>query len=305
MGAYEYPDCPEATIASADPPDCTYDARRPHDQNDASLENREGIGSPNDGLEEPITITLSPAESGATNPACWSLCETGIEETAAPALLENRIHSITEVSTGVYEILLERPISAGNWTTIGYAGDSDTISYASLPADSGADGVTTAGDILDLIDCCLNETCTPPFGIYSCDIDHSGAANSTDTLELIDLLNGAGLHLEWNGVEVADNTCGDGDCDGESAAMAGPGESFDAVSFSARYVDFIQSFVPGETFAAADFSAVATALLEMNVARMTWTERSDLAEMLKDAEPEVRSQVAADLIPNLIEILAR
>ena len=54
-------------------------------------------------------------------------------------------------------------------------------------------------DIGSLIDCCLNETCTPTWGIYSCDIDRSGKVGAADLLRLIDLLNGAGAFDEWMG----------------------------------------------------------------------------------------------------------
>lgn len=151
MGAYEIAACPTATIVDADPPDGTHDARRPHAQADPSFDKREGIGSPDSvgGGPEPITITLSSAASGAGNTACWLLCETGIEPTEGPALSDHAIRSVTETSPGVYEILLDRPISARHWTSVSYLGGGGSVSYASLPADANDDGVAVAAGDLD------------------------------------------------------------------------------------------------------------------------------------------------------------
>ena len=115
---------------------------------------------------------------------------------------------------GTYTLILSHPITPGAVTVITYESTSgntvDKARFTSLPADSNADGVSCSGDILRLIDCCLNEVCEPPFGIYSCDIDQSEVTNSADILRLIDLLNGAGQFIrEWNFAEPHDH----GECD--------------------------------------------------------------------------------------------
>ncbi|MCH9033475.1 MAG: VCBS repeat-containing protein, partial [Planctomycetes bacterium] len=118
-------ECPQADIFSTTPLDGTIDARQPHppDSNIACL--RQGIGGRNDfyaNSPEPITIDLNGV-TGAENPACWDLCETWIEEVeVGPPLDANFIVSVTEVGSGIYEIFLDRPISAGHWTTITYEG---------------------------------------------------------------------------------------------------------------------------------------------------------------------------------------
>jgi len=299
-GAYEFPDCPSASIVSADPPSCTYDARRPHDQSDVCFDNREGIGSPNvvGGGPEPITVTLSSAVAGAANPACWSLCETGIEETEGLPLSANSIHSITGVGSGVYEILLDRPIYAGHWTAITYLGGGGSASYGSLPADVNESLVSNATDVLDHIDNCPPQSTD----LYHCDTDHSGQVNSTDLLEVIDLLNGAAFHLEWNNVAIAIDACGD--C-GMSAAMA-TGEGDAALTFESRneaFVELVESFVPGERLSAEDFTLAATAVAELCHVDMTASQRAELATMLEDAKPYCQSDEAADLIPTFVEIL--
>ena len=59
----------------------------------------------------------------------------------------------------------------------------------------------------------LNEVATPPHGIYSTDIDHSGQLLPADILRVIDLLNGSGRYVEWLGVSLPDAPCS-GTCPG-------------------------------------------------------------------------------------------
>jgi len=198
------PGCGDGTITGSDPADGTRDSRQPHPVNDCSLAARQGIGSE----DEPIEITLS--ESGAGGVLCWQLCETGIEAVdtgeSCPSLSANFVKSVTETSTGVYELVLDRPISAGEWTTISYLGDDSYVTYASLPADAEADGQSASDDYTAIINY-LNEVATPPYGVYSTDMDHSEAFNSSDALRLLDLLNGAGKFTSWYGATLPTNTC--------------------------------------------------------------------------------------------------
>lgn len=212
IGPYEVFRCEAASIVSAVPADGKRDARQPHPMNNNNFDHREGIGSPNsftgysDG-PEPITIELD--QTGQTDLACWSLCETGIETMEGGTLSDNFVESVTEVDWGVYEILLNRPISAGHWTTIEYFRGGDFVEYASLPADVHADGLANGSDITYWIDCCYNSTCAG-YAKWRCDLDHSGAVTTTDYLTLIDLLNGQSTFISWNGVYLADNCCPDG-----------------------------------------------------------------------------------------------
>jgi cytoskeletal protein CcmA (bactofilin family) len=198
------PGCGDGTISSADPADGTHDSRQPHPPGDCSLSARQGIGSE----DEPIEITLS--EGGANNLDCWELCETGIEAVdtgqGCSTLSANAIDTLTETTPGVYEIVLERPISAGEWTTITYLGDDSYVTYASLPADANADETSAPADITALIDY-LNEVDTPPYGDYSCDMDHSDACGPSDITRLSDLLNGTSKFISWNNVPLPSNTC--------------------------------------------------------------------------------------------------
>jgi len=296
--------CAYGTFDTEVPPAGTIDARRPHPSDDSSFDKREGIGSPNTYVDgpEPITITFDPELLTAYDVSCWSICETDIEEVESPteSLQANRVLSVVQVSPAVYEVLLERPISAGQWSELEYLGSGDSVSYASLPADAGGDETASAADVLDHLDCCVSGICTPPYGDYSCDIEHDGDWDSGDTMALIDLLNGAGTWIPWNNVSLPDNTCG-----GAAAAMSGG--SLQTViatsSFSERFVEFVQEFVPGDRLNAASFVAAATAVAEMSAVEMTASERAALASMLKQAAPFVRSRVAGELIPRLVKIL--
>lgn len=177
--------CPAGAIVTADPADGIHDARRPHLRFDNSLSARQGIGSANTytGGPEPITLTLENSGQpvvGAASEACWELCETGIEdveqdpETGQPPFLNpNRFLSISETEPGKYEIFLDRPISAGHWTTISYLGDASgasTIEYACHPADVNADGFPrydggcqVPDDVAYWVDCCFQGECTPMY----------------------------------------------------------------------------------------------------------------------------------------------
>lgn len=82
------------------------------------------------GGPEPIIVTLTAG--GADHVDCWSLCETGIEEVepGSDPLSGNLVASVAETSSGVYELLLDRPISAGHWSTVTFFGDGSEVSDA-------------------------------------------------------------------------------------------------------------------------------------------------------------------------------
>ncbi|MDO8631796.1 MAG: hypothetical protein Q7R41_15015, partial [Phycisphaerales bacterium] len=199
------------------------DARQPYplgeEGEEVLLTSRQGIGSPNPDAreEDKIKLTLGASASGlrAISHNCWSLCATGIEldDTGMPALLPNKISCIKEspIMSDTYQIILERPISGRHWTRIRYlGGEAQEVSYASLPANANGDYVSTPVDILDHIDSCVNQVRTPPHGVYSCDIDRDGFVNAADNQRLVDLLQGEGNFIVWNGQPLSINTCASG-----------------------------------------------------------------------------------------------
>jgi len=298
--------CDDGTFdaGSEDPAAGTIDARRPHPSDDSSFDKREGIGSPNTYINgpEPITITFDPALPTGSDVACWSVCETDIEDFEYPteSLEANRVRSVVQVADGVYEILLERPISAGQWTTLTYEGSGDQVSYASLPADSGGNGTATASDILDHVDCCVNAICQPAYGDYSCDIDHDGDVDGDDTSELSHLLSGTDTWIVWNSVSLPQtNSCE------ETEAMFG-GSSWNSLSsesFPSRFVTFVIEFVPTARLGGETFVDLATTIVELASAQMSGSERSNLAAMLEEAEQYCESEVGAAIIPELVDLL--
>ncbi|UCE59548.1 MAG: hypothetical protein JSU63_19155 [Phycisphaerales bacterium] len=179
----EVTECPTGTMTFSDPLDGTTDARQPRDINNAAA-------------LQGIDTIMASGPVGAADLICWELCETLVEGAA------NDIASVTEGTPGNYTITLNRRITPGAVTKVTYLPVSGAVSvgtFISLPADSTADGVSNTADILGLIDCCLNQVCTPAWGVYSCDIDNSAVVNTADILRLIDLLNGAGQFVQpWN-----------------------------------------------------------------------------------------------------------
>jgi hypothetical protein len=169
--------CPAGQVTWLDPPDGVIDARQPHPVDDATA--AQGID------------TFQVVAPGPAGPCCWSLCET--DQGTSP----NFIAGLEEHEAWTYAITLDRPITPGAVTTLTYHGGNSTGTFTAHPANADADVSVGPADVLTLIDCCLNDSCDPPWGDYSCDIDHSGDAAPSDILRLIDLLNGAGSFDPW------------------------------------------------------------------------------------------------------------
>ena len=303
------PGCGSGVFVDANPADGTHDARQPHPINDNGFGVRQGIGGPNSsgGGPEPITITLT--EGGANNVDCWSLCETGIEqvEVGTDPLSANFVASVTETSSGVYEILLDRPISAGHFSTVTFFGDGSEVSYASLPADANADGLSSFNDFFSLINY-INGTQTPPHGFYSTDINHSGVTNSQDLTRLIDLLNGAGTFITWMTKSLPTNTCeaqsamgGGGGGTSSLTSSPDPGQANAALSDAA--VLFFAATNPSGAEAESDFMEVAMSLTAFYVEHFSDAERVALADRLEDSNLTFASTVGANAAATTAETL--
>lgn len=299
--------CPFVEIVAADPPDGTRDARQPHPVGDNSLGARQGIGSPNTytGGPEPIILTLDSATEGVINHDCWTLCESGIEDTEGDPLDPNQVVCVTDTGNGDYEILLERPISAGHWTTITHEGDGSYVTYSSLPADANDSGTSMANDITEHINCCLNQVCTPAHGDYTCDTDHSGLASFPDVLRLIDLLNGAGSFVVWNATTISSNDCPGG---GESAMMGpGSGNSLTTEAENVNYIDdlvgLLQRLENNDRMDQAGLIELVIALTDYAGNILSRDERNDLADRLSDASLTFASDIVADMIPDMVAAL--
>jgi hypothetical protein len=177
--------CPTGTITYVSPPNGVVDARQP----------RSPAGGPLQGI-----TTIMTTGPGGIPSECWQLCETG-----TGGLTPNAVASVVEgPAGGTYTIMLARPITPGEVTTLSYLGDGSFASYIYHPANVNGDMIANPIDILRLVDY-INGAATPPWGVYSTDIDRSGLTNPQDILREIDLLNGAGVLDPWNNSPVPSN----------------------------------------------------------------------------------------------------
>lgn len=307
--------CYETGIVGADPADGTRDARQPHPPGDNSLGARQGIGSGNAYTSgpEPITLTLAAANARSLNHDCWTLCETGVEQTEGDELEPNELNCLTEVGGGDYEFVLARPISAGHWTTITYEGDGSYVTYSSMPADANNDGTSAAPDILKHIDCCLNHVCTPAYGEYTCDIDHSGAVTPADYTRLIDLLNGAQTFITWLDKSIATNTCpagGESAMAGGESSLAGSalpeGASYSDVGMAAYMdglVDLLTRLEVNDRIDESGLAELVTGLSDFSVQILAYEEQQALADALEDPELTFASEIVVNMIPGVVTSL--
>ncbi len=316
MGAYEFNTagvtCPTATISIAAPVTGTRDARRPHPQTDCSITSREGLGDrTSPPASDKILITLSNGGipvGGAISTSCWSRCETGTEEVdtaqgcAAP--LSNSIHAIVETGVpGVYEVQLNRPISGAHWTRITYthSGGNSCVAYASLPGDIDANGTTAPADILKLIDCCLNQICTPAHGSYTCDINRDGVWDSADNTELQALLNGTDKYLTWYFKTLATNTS----CPCGAFAMAAEGDAgkIDNYDFGDWFVNYLVNADPADVYHEQEFLTITGDLTTWVIGHFTADEQAYLVEQLSDPSLKFASDAGSQAALDVIAVL--
>lgn len=177
-GGLCHDNCPVGAVNFTNPPGGVVDARIPHSIDDPNQ--RFGIST--------IVATGPP---GAVS-QCWALCET---QTAGSP---NSITNVSETA-GTYTITLAQPITTNAMTTITYTNINNvktTGEFIAHPAN--ANGVNTAGvqDLIDLVAALKGGAL--PYGMFSRDINRSGAFTPLDILEEVNLLNGAGAYQVWN-----------------------------------------------------------------------------------------------------------
>ncbi|MCH8252843.1 MAG: VCBS repeat-containing protein [Planctomycetes bacterium] len=159
------------SIVSSDPPDGARDARQPFDPDG---ENPTGWNS--------LQITFSGEATGVT---VSDFTVTHTAEGPAPVV------TAVTVDGSIVGLELSESIAPLSWTTITHAASDTSTRLGYLPADVNEDGISTAGDVLALIDALNGVTDLPE---YKTDTDRSGASNAADILRVIDLLNGAGAY---------------------------------------------------------------------------------------------------------------
>jgi hypothetical protein len=185
--------CLDVSFTEVFPPDGTMDARQPHVPEDALT--REGIGD----AAAPIVIALSPPVDRAE--ACFELCETQSDATLGP----NMVSSVNHRGSGEYEIVLHHPITPGAVTTIEYTGSGHYTTYVHHPGNVDGDTEANEADVQAFLDCCLDGSCEPHSGLYSCDLDRSDRVAPADLLREIDILMGAEELDSWLGSQRPEN----------------------------------------------------------------------------------------------------
>ncbi|MCH8251714.1 MAG: hypothetical protein IID36_04610 [Planctomycetes bacterium] len=128
------------------------------------------------------SVEWDGACAGTAEELCGDLCAISYEP--------NFIQTVVDDNNGVFSFTLTHAVTPNESTTLMYA-DGSTITIISHPGNVAAAPFITASGLLMLIDM-LNGVLQPPFGLYSVDVDRSGALNASDVLRVIDLLNGAG-----------------------------------------------------------------------------------------------------------------
>ncbi len=307
------------------PVDLVVDARYPHLPNNPSA--KLGIGEPNGPAIDQIKIKLVDGGApviGADRVECWCLCETGPD----PDLGPNSITCVDDKGDGVYEIHLSRPITAGKATTISYRHSSEYMSYLSNPANVNGDSFSAPVDILNLIDCLSAGGQGPycPFGLYSCDIDHSNLCAPADILAEIDLLNGASGFQPWNGIpkppvspcpELAGCASGQTACGGQGiGAMAtmqpvvtSPVSITDSKADNAYFADWFVKYLstvnPQDSKAESDLRLIVDALVKWCVEHFDVEERVKLAERLDSGADQTSSAIGSELSRSAANALRR
>jgi|GEM_PF-2306533 len=220
--------CPAAGIVKAVPSPGIVDARAPVDPTDPST--LLGIGD----SSEPISITIEIDDGDNADDAasldCWELCETGAGVFADNAVMD--VTKISESTDGVHktvelEVVLDRAITPGEASVVVYKGielpinGNDcsilSVAYRSHPANANGDELATVLDLSALINF-INGVATPPWGVYSTDINHDGVTDGDDIARAVDLLNGTPPYDIWLASELPDAQACASDIDNDCIA---------------------------------------------------------------------------------------
>ena len=181
--------CPDGLISWLEPPACTVDARQPHlIDNAAALQGITGLR-----FSGPV---------GADNENCW---------TASPS---NLVENIMDQGDGTITLTLMQAGAVFAETQVTYNSEknvSKTGRFISHPGNVNNSLMTDTGDVTTMRLCCLNQSCSAPFiapfGLYSCDTNHSGAPSAEDLIRLMDLLSGGGDFSIWNQTSKPASAC--------------------------------------------------------------------------------------------------
>lgn len=203
--------CPSFSIVSSDPADGFVDP----------LQDFNLAGDTPQGIDHiQVSFSCDAMDAG-----------TGLAPTTANFWLQStdgtppNVTAVTPVasSTTDFVVTFDGPIPAGAWTTlytdvVGPGGvalteGADSVTIGFLPGDVDGSKVTTASDILYIVDM-LNHVVGDLNDLPTCDVDRSGQCVASDILRVIDLFNGVATSRPWINVGIGDRPCNvDADCD--------------------------------------------------------------------------------------------
>lgn len=118
-------------------------------------------------------------DSSSVTPDRWAIAETG--DAVPPDVTD-----VERLGRNRVRLKLDRPITAGEWTTIVFKGaQTRAINIGFLPGDVDQSGTVSTYDISALVDCLNGQSSCAD---YQKDIDRTGLANGNDITRLIDLM---------------------------------------------------------------------------------------------------------------------
>jgi hypothetical protein len=123
-----------------------------------------------------------------------------------------------------------------------------------------------------------------------------------DYLTLIDLLNGAGTFIVWNGKTLPTNTCAGGALLAESSSGPMPVDD-ENQKFADWLVHYLPTANPIEAARVDDFQTIVGGLTQWCVDHFTAAERAALAARLSDPTLTFTSDLAAGMVPGIVEAL--
>lgn len=169
-------ECPSDILVNSFPPQCSNDARIPHNPSDQNM----AMGW------DVIKMTFDCA----IDLMFRSDFIVTIDPPGTPPMI-NQVTILGNTAT----IMLDTPIPADHITCFEHeAGATTCVGF--LPGDVTQDGITSLADVNVLLEN-LNNTLAKPLEFWQCDIDRSGKCGPGDMLSIIDLFNGGGAFEPW------------------------------------------------------------------------------------------------------------
>ncbi|MBI4717702.1 MAG: S8 family serine peptidase [Planctomycetes bacterium] len=173
-------DCEAARriVVASDPPYGAIDARQPTDTDGTDRTGWQAIR---------LTFDSEVADLG--------FADFVVTQVGGPGPVP-RVRSVVHGPPATIDLILDRPIVSGAWTTIAYRCNGSGVRLGYLPGDVTGEGRVSVTDIIALVDA-LNGAGSRP--VWSTDTDRSGVTSVVDVARLVDLLNGAGAFDPWLG----------------------------------------------------------------------------------------------------------